>query len=88
MENRRVVVTGMGAISPLGNSVSALWSALLRGECGIGPITRFDTENYKVKVAAEVRDFDPRQYLKPARAAVKAMVAHKLVNVLGCDGKA
>ncbi len=55
----RVAVTGYGIISPLGNSVPAFWRALTQGQCGIGPITRFDTEGYKVHIAAEVKDFDP-----------------------------
>ncbi len=60
---RRVVITGLGVVSPLGNDVDTFWSAVKNGTCGIGPITRFDTSDYKVKVAAEVRDFDPRQYM-------------------------
>lgn len=53
----------MGAITPVGLGVEAMWRAMLSGKNGIGPITRFDTENYKAKLAAEVRDFDPRAYL-------------------------
>ena len=60
----RVVVTGMGIVSPVGNSVPAFWENIKAGFCGIGPITRFDTTDYKVKVAAEVRDYDPRQYME------------------------
>ena len=60
----RVVVTGMGAVSPLGNDVQTLWKNLLNGVCAIGPITKFDTSDYKVKIAAEVKDFDPRQYME------------------------
>ena len=59
----RVVITGMGAVTPIGNDVPSYWEALKSGTCGIGPITRFDTEEYKVKVAAEVKDFDPLQYM-------------------------
>ena len=65
---RRVVVTGMGLVSPLGNSVSECWDNLVAGKNGIGPITLFDTENYKAKLAAEVRDFDPRAYMPKAEA--------------------
>lgn len=54
----------MGIISPLGNDVSTFWSALKDGTLGIGKITKFDTEKFKVKVAAEVRDFDPRDYME------------------------
>ncbi len=60
----RVVVTGMGVVSPLGNTVPVFWENIKAGVCGIGPITRFDTADYKVKVAAEVRDYDPRQYME------------------------
>ncbi|MGM9640994.1 MAG: beta-ketoacyl-ACP synthase II [Faecousia sp.] len=63
-ENRRVVVTGMGAITPVGNSVAEAWENLKAGKNGIGPITRFDTENFKAKLGAEVKDFDPAQYLE------------------------
>lgn len=58
---RRVVVTGMGAITPIGNSVEAFWAGIKEGKVGIGPITKFDTTDYKVKIAAEVKDFDPRE---------------------------
>lgn len=56
---RRVVVTGLGAISPIGNSVDAYWDSLKAKKVGIAPITRFDTTEYKAKLAAEVKDFDP-----------------------------
>lgn len=59
----RVVITGMGAISPLGNDVPSLWDNIKNGVCGVSPITKFDTEKYKVKVAAEVRGFGPREYM-------------------------
>jgi len=58
----RVAVTGMGIISPLGNDVGSFWKALLGGECGIGPITRFDTQGFMVKIAAEVKNFEPGAY--------------------------
>ncbi|MCC8195819.1 MAG: beta-ketoacyl-ACP synthase II [Ruminococcus sp.] len=63
-ELRRVVVTGLGAITPLGLNVSDTWEALKSGKNGIAPITQFDTENYKVKLAAEVKGFDPKEYLE------------------------
>ena len=59
---KRVAVTGIGIISPIGQSVEDFWQALLRGDCGIGPLTRFDTSAYKVKIAAEVKGFDPTQH--------------------------
>lgn len=64
----RVVVTGLGVLSPVGNDVAAFWQSLIEGKCGIGPITAFDTTEYKVKIAAEVKDFDPLQYLDKAEA--------------------
>lgn len=64
----RVVVTGLGVISPVGNDIAAFWQSLIEGKCGIGPITAFDTTEYKVKIAAEVKDFDPLQYLDKAEA--------------------
>lgn len=63
-ENRRVVVTGMGAITPLGNDVAKAWDGLKNGKNGIAPITRFDTEKIKTKLAAEVKDFDPKEYME------------------------
>ena len=62
-ENRRVVVTGIGAITPIGNNAKDTWENLKAGKNGIAPITLFDTSNHKAKLAAEVRNFDPRQYL-------------------------
>ncbi len=61
---KRVVITGVGVISPVGNTVETFWENLKAGVCGIGEITHFDTTDYKVKIAAEVKDFDPLQYLE------------------------
>lgn len=63
-ENRRVVVTGIGAVTPVGNNVQDTWESLKAGRNGIGPITLFDTEKFKAKLGAEVKDFDPREYLE------------------------
>lgn len=63
---RRVVITGMGAVTPIGNDVKSFWESLKAGRCGIGPITKFDAAEYKVHVAAEVKDFDPLQYMDKA----------------------
>lgn len=60
---RRVVVTGMGAITPIGNSVEEFWGSVKQEKIGFAPITRFDTTDYKVKLAAEVKDFDPEKYM-------------------------
>ena len=62
-EARRVVVTGLGVISPLGSSTAAAWENLIAGYNGIGPITYFDTTNYKSKLGAQVKDFDPMNYM-------------------------
>jgi len=56
---RRVVVTGLGAVTPLGNDVASTWEALLHGRSGIAPITRFDTSAFEVQIAGEVKDFRP-----------------------------
>jgi len=61
---RRVVVTGLGAVTPVGNDVETFWNNLTRGVSGIGLITKFDTTDYKVKIAAEVKDFDPLFYME------------------------
>ena len=55
-KNRRVVVTGMGAITPIGNSVEEFWNGIKEGKTGFGPITYFDTADYRCKLAAEVKD--------------------------------
>jgi len=62
-QRKRVVITGVGLISPLGADVDASWAALLAGKSGIGPITRFDASALETKIAGEVKDFDPLQYL-------------------------
>ena len=67
-DRNRVVVTGLGAITPIGNDVESFWQGLKEKKVGIGPITRFDTSEYKVKIAAEVKDFDPKQYMDPKAA--------------------
>lgn len=64
----RVVVTGMGAITPIGNDVESFWNGLKEKKVGIGPITQFDTTDYKAKLAAEVKDFDPKAYMDPKAA--------------------
>lgn len=62
-KNRRVVITGMGAITPIGNSVEEFWNGIKEGKTGFGSITYFDTADYRCKLAAEVKDFDPAQYM-------------------------
>lgn len=63
-ENRRVVVTGLGAITPVGGNVQETWDSLKNGKNGIAPITLFDTTDFKAKLGAEVKNFDPSQYLE------------------------
>ena len=62
--SRRVAVTGMGAVTPIGNNVKEFWEGIRSGTVGIGPITRFDPSDYKVKLAAEVKHFDPRERME------------------------
>jgi 3-oxoacyl-[acyl-carrier-protein] synthase II len=68
ISRRRVVVTGMGAVSSLGNDVGSTWAGMLRGECGVEPITRFDTSDFPCSIAAPVRDFDALEYLDAREA--------------------
>lgn len=65
---RRVVVTGLGAVTPIGNTVEEFWASVKKGTVGIGEITKFDTADYKVKLAAEVKNFDPKERMD-AKAA-------------------
>lgn len=75
---RRVVITGMGAVSPIGNDLESIYKNLQEGYCGIAEITRYDTSNQKTKFAAEVKDFNPEEYLE--KKSIKRM---DLVNVFG-----
>ena len=63
MSKRRVVVTGLGAVTPIGNNVEDFWAGIREGKVGIGPITKFDTTDYKVKIAAEVKDFNAKDHM-------------------------
>jgi len=68
MTQRRVVITGMGAVTPLGLTVNDYWQGLINGRSGIGPITLFDASQYPVRIAAEVKDFEPTNYMHIKRA--------------------
>ena len=68
MSKRRVVVTGLGAVTPIGNNVKDFWAGIREGKVGIGPITKFDTTDYKVKIAAEVKDFNAKDHMDPRSA--------------------
>lgn len=63
MELKRVVVTGIGALTPIGNTKDDYWNALEKGISGAAPITRFDAEKFRTKFACEVKDFDPRDFM-------------------------
>ncbi len=65
---KRVVVTGMGAVTPIGNNVNDFWENIKKNTVGIGEITKFDISEYKCKMGAEVKDFDPKQYMDPKNA--------------------
>ncbi|MFA7270113.1 MAG: beta-ketoacyl-ACP synthase II [Sterolibacterium sp.] len=68
MARRRVVVTGLGIISPVGNTTQETWDNIVAGKCGIGPITRFDASTFKSRIAGEVKGFDVAAYLVPKEA--------------------
>ena len=97
---KKVVVTGMGAISPIGNSVADFSAALKAGKSGVGRITAFDTSDFDVKIAAEIKDFDPSRWLdkKDARkmsrftqiaaaAAVQALEEARLLGDINAEGR-
>ena len=64
MENRRVVITGIGAVTPLGNNIETTWEAVKSGKSGVGPLTRLDADLYSAKIAAEVNDFSIEDYIE------------------------
>src|ERR1035437_713475 len=66
--SQRVVITGMGVVSPVGSSVDSFWNALIHGQSGVGPITYFDTAAFAVKIAGQVKDFHIEQYVDPKEA--------------------
>jgi 3-oxoacyl-[acyl-carrier-protein] synthase II len=73
---RRVVVTGLGLITPVGNSVEATWSALMQGQSGVDYIKKFDVEKFSVKFAAEVKDFDPLNFIEKKEARKMGAFIH------------
>ncbi len=91
---RRVVVTGLGVVSPVGNTVDDTWAGLLAGRSGAAPITKFDPSNQSVRFACEVKGFDPLQYIdrKEARrydlfAQFALAAAHQAITQAGLEGK-
>ena len=79
MDKKKVVVTGLGCITPLGNDVKTFWEGIRAGRCGINTITRFDTSRLNVKVAGEVKDFNVGDYIDPKEAKRLALVAQYAV---------
>jgi beta-ketoacyl-acyl-carrier-protein synthase II len=75
-ERRRVAITGVGLVTPLGNDVAATWHALLAGRSGVAPIAHFDARGFPVRIAAEVKGFDPRQAIKERRLLKLADRSH------------
>ena len=69
--SRRVVVTGMGMISPLGNDLATSWEGITAGRSGIGPITGFDASQFSTRIAGEIRGFDVASFGIPAKDAKK-----------------
>ena len=80
---RRVVITGMGAMTPLGESVDEYWANLVSGTSGVGPLTLCDPTDYPCKVAGEVIDFDPGQYMNPKEARRMARFSQLAVSAAG-----
>jgi len=93
--DRRVVVTGLGAVTPLGNTVTEFWDCLLAGESGAAPITKFDASDVRSKIACEVEDFDASQYIDEKQARRQDLfsqyglaVTHQALDDAGLDTEA
>ena len=65
MAKRRVVITGIGILSPLGNDLASSWDGIVNGRSGIGPITHFDATNFATRIAGEVKGFDASEWIAP-----------------------
>jgi 3-oxoacyl-[acyl-carrier-protein] synthase II len=85
---RRVVVTGLGVVAPNGVGREAFWSACLEGHSGVGPIRSFDSSGHPVKIAAEVNDFDPKPFLKPAHRKSLKIMGRAMRFAVGAAGLA
>ena len=90
----RVVVTGMGVVTPVGNDVKTFWDSLISGKCGVDFITKFDASDFKVRIAAEVKDFDPSLYMEKGEirktdlyAQYAMAAAVQAMEDSGLDGK-
>jgi len=71
VEKKRVVITGLGMVTPLGNTVEENWDAVCNGRSGIGPITRFDASDFPVRIAGEVKNFNPEDYIEDKKEIKK-----------------
>ena len=76
MMQKRVVVTGLGAVSPVGNDVESCWKNLLAGKSGIGPVTKFDATGYRCMIAGEVKDLDTEAIIGPKEAKRLDLFCH------------
>jgi 3-oxoacyl-[acyl-carrier-protein] synthase II len=73
---RRVVITGLGMVTPLGTGVDKNWQSLCRGESGIVPLTRFDASGYRTRIAGEIKEFEPSDFMEKKTARRKIGRAH------------
>lgn len=83
MSRRRVVITGMGVISPVGNDLDTTWKALLDGKSGAGPVTQFDASRHSTSISCEIKDFDPSQYFE--RSECKRMDPYSQYQIAASD---
>ncbi len=83
----RAVITGMGVISPVGNRLEEFWNNLMLGKSGIGLLTRFDTSNLSTKVAAEVKNFEPTEWIEKKRAGIWIVLPNLLSRLLNWQSK-
>jgi 3-oxoacyl-(acyl-carrier-protein) synthase len=79
---RRVVVTGVGAVSPIGIGKEDFWKGLISGECGVGYVTHFDASSYPCRFAAEVKNFQPTDFISPKM--LKSISSKKILTELDC----
>ena len=82
---KRVVITGIGVVSPFGQGADVLWEKLLAGQCGIGPVTAFDTEGFACTIAGEVKDFDPAPAFPSPKEVRRTDRFTQLAMVAGCE---
>ena len=75
---KRVVITGIGALTPIGNNLNEFWTNLKNGVSGAGPITKFDTEKFKVKFACELKGYDPKDHFEMANSIKKMLLKNNL----------